>query len=265
MKVYVISDVHSDHKENMEWVEAHCAATSRQSDVLIVAGDVSDDLTTLRKTLQLLSSSYGYCFFCLGNHELWTRKAELPLPSSNASSQNQDVAQGVWIVPIWSWYHADWDQEPDIPGALPIERVMMDFHACTWTSEPTLDTSNNSIARYFDALNDPLFGQILEEINKDRSRESEDALNDDRILLPKNNGEVKEEEEKRKPGRSQPAVISFSHFLPLQDLLPEKTHAALPKPRQSFRQHLSSQSCPFFETSRSYIWTYPLYPGSSNQ
>ncbi|KAL4546247.1 hypothetical protein Ndes2526B_g05335 [Nannochloris sp. 'desiccata'] len=250
MKVYVISDVHSDHKENMEWVEAHCAATSRQSDVLIVAGDVSDDLTTLRKTLQLLSSSYGYCFFCLGNHELWTRKAErnqydsieklhriqdlctelgvftspkkVPLPSSNASSQNQDVAQGVWIVPIWSWYHADWDQEPDIPGALPIERVMMDFHACTWTSEPTLDTSNNSIARYFDALNDPLFGQILEEINKDRSRESEDALNDDRILLPKNNGEVKEEEEKRKPGRSQPAVISFSHFLPLQDLLPEK-------------------------------------------
>jgi len=153
MKVYVISDVHSDHKENMEWVEAHCAATSRQSDILIVAGDVSDDLTTLRKTLELFNSSYGYCFFCLGNHEIWTRKDErsqydsieklhriqdlctelgvftspkkIPLSSSNSSSQNQDVAQDVWIVPIWSWYHADWDQEPDVPGALPIEKVMM--------------------------------------------------------------------------------------------------------------------------------------------
>jgi Icc-related predicted phosphoesterase len=247
MKVYVISDVHSDHKENMEWVEAHCAATSRPSSVLIIAGDVSDDLNTLRRTLELFASSYGYCFFCLGNHELWTRKSErgqydsieklykiqdlcselgiftapkkIPL-SDNGDSDGE--VEGVWIVPIWSWYHAEWDQEPDIPGALPIERVMMDFHACTWTSEPTLSASgNDSIAKYFDALNDPLFGQIIEEINEERH------------LFITSNGSSsgssrelsrKDEEERKVPSLlpSPPAVISFSHFLPFQDLLPEK-------------------------------------------
>lgn len=31
---------------------------------------------------------------------------------------------GVWIVPILSWYHASFDQEPDIPGAMNIEKVV---------------------------------------------------------------------------------------------------------------------------------------------
>jgi hypothetical protein len=30
---------------------------------------------------------------------------------------------GVWIVPLLSWYHATWDREPDIPGALPVTKV----------------------------------------------------------------------------------------------------------------------------------------------
>jgi len=77
-------------------------------------------------------------------------------------------------------------------------------------------------------LNDPLFGQIEEQINKERGGESGGG-DDDGILLPKKNGELKiegeeekEEEERRVSGPPPPAVISFSHFLPLQDLLPEK-------------------------------------------
>jgi hypothetical protein len=30
---------------------------------------------------------------------------------------------GVWIVPLLSWYHASWDREPDIPGAMPVNKV----------------------------------------------------------------------------------------------------------------------------------------------
>ena len=30
---------------------------------------------------------------------------------------------GVWLVPLFSWYHASWDREPDIPGARPIDTV----------------------------------------------------------------------------------------------------------------------------------------------
>ena len=40
-------------------------------DVLIVAGDVSDNMDTLRTTLTLLCSKFGWVFFCPGNHDLW--------------------------------------------------------------------------------------------------------------------------------------------------------------------------------------------------
>ena len=31
--------------------------------------------------------------------------------------------QGVWICPIFSWYHGSFDVEPDLPGAADIEKV----------------------------------------------------------------------------------------------------------------------------------------------
>ena len=31
--------------------------------------------------------------------------------------------EGIWIVPILSWYHASWDREPDLPNTLPIHKV----------------------------------------------------------------------------------------------------------------------------------------------
>ena len=140
MKVFVISDIHTDYKENMEWVEAHCAATNHPDDAIIVAGDVSDDLATLRKTLRLLTSAYGHVFYTTGNHELWVRKGERGKHDSLGKLQliQQLCAElgvhttptklpnsTIWIVPIWSWYHAEWDQEPDVPNAMPIEKVMM--------------------------------------------------------------------------------------------------------------------------------------------
>lgn len=32
---------------------------------------------------------------------------------------------GVWIFPLYSWYSADWDREPDVPGSMPISKVRM--------------------------------------------------------------------------------------------------------------------------------------------
>lgn len=31
----------------------------------------------------------------------------------------------VWIVPLYSWYHASFDKEPDIPGALPAHKASL--------------------------------------------------------------------------------------------------------------------------------------------
>lgn len=87
--------------------------------------------------------------------------------------------------------HRSWDREPDIPGARPIQQIMLDFHACSWvrlfkrvcisgvliavakhlfllsqTSVPGLSSADDSIARHLDALNDPAFEGMLADIGE---------------------------------------------------------------------------------------------------
>jgi len=37
---------------------------------------------------------------------------------------------GVWIAPIYSWYHASFDREPDVPGAPAVENVRAVHFEC---------------------------------------------------------------------------------------------------------------------------------------
>jgi hypothetical protein len=41
--------------------------------VLILAGDVTDDLRILRSTLEHITAAFGTVFFIPGNHELWVK------------------------------------------------------------------------------------------------------------------------------------------------------------------------------------------------
>lgn len=72
----------------------------------------------------------------------------------------------------------------------------MDFHACSWASQPSLQPpdADDSLARHFDALNEPGFSATLAAIEAAAAA----------------------------AGGDRPPVISFSHFLPRQQLLPEK-------------------------------------------
>lgn len=65
MSVYAISDLHTDHLANMEWVKdlptrkggpCNGATKGAQAEisVLLVAGDVSDDMGLLRYSARLL-------------------------------------------------------------------------------------------------------------------------------------------------------------------------------------------------------------------
>ena len=178
---------------------------------------MSDSLDTIETTLGLLSSSYGHLFYVPGNHELWTRKKEREIYDSLGKLEKikqlcitlgvhtapRKVLNAIWIVPLWSWYHASWDKEPDVPNSIPITRVMMDFHACSWTSPPAaaahLDAAQgDSIARYFDAMNNTEeYVQAFKQIEQDRNQHTDDK-------------------------KKEIGVVSFSHFLPFQALLPEK-------------------------------------------
>lgn len=75
MRVWAVSDIHTDYAQNLQWVEelvtgssGGAAAEGFKQDALIVAGDVSDDLATLEKTLQLLADAFAHVFFVPGNH-----------------------------------------------------------------------------------------------------------------------------------------------------------------------------------------------------
>jgi 3',5'-cyclic AMP phosphodiesterase CpdA len=97
MRIYAASDIHTDYKQNMEWcaalvqcagiqlqhvlllsaaattcsrLEQHCATEEHFEDVIIVAGDVSDDIQVFRRTFELLTSAYAHVFFTAGNHEM---------------------------------------------------------------------------------------------------------------------------------------------------------------------------------------------------
>lgn len=72
MQVYAISDVHADFRDNLAQLE-QLSRHHYRGDALIVAGDVSHEPGVLRRTFHLFLERFRHVFFVPGNHELWTR------------------------------------------------------------------------------------------------------------------------------------------------------------------------------------------------
>eukprot|EP00899_Mesostigma_viride_P009410 jgi/Mesvir1/18470/Mv14321-RA.1 len=196
-RVFAVSDVHTDYKENLEWVE-QLSNTEYQSDVMIVAGDVSDDLEILRTTLAHFKSKFLRVFFTPGNHDIWCRNSCNGKESLTKLRQILDMCEEVGVscrperirdicvVPILGWYHESWDRERDIEGYnIPsVNKVLMDYKLCQFPED--LPNGSEQLAAYFDGMNDDVLANI---------RELKDGCS---------------------------VLVTFSHFLPRQDLLPEK-------------------------------------------
>lgn len=75
MQVYAISDVHADFRDNL-WQLEQLPRRSYLSDALMVAGDVSHEREVLRRTFHIFLERFRYVFFVPGNHELWIRDGE---------------------------------------------------------------------------------------------------------------------------------------------------------------------------------------------
>lgn len=185
MRVFAVSDIHIDYKDNRRWL-LDLSSFDYQQDVLILAGDISDDLLLLRQCFDSLQKKFTKVLFVPGNHELWL-KSEFQNATAGKQNSIQKFLQvnqlandfGVstscyengelTIVPLLSWY--------DFSFAEPCEKlksVWMDFRFCIWPDNmQPLD-----ITRYFMAQN-------VSSLNS----------------------------------RNQ-SLISFSHFLPRIDLMP---------------------------------------------
>ncbi|KAM7479545.1 hypothetical protein LguiA_027758 [Lonicera macranthoides] len=198
LRVFVLSDLHTDYSENMTWVK-HLSSVSYKKDVLLVAGDVAETYKNFVVTMSMLKDRFEHVVYVPGNHDLWCRGAKddyldslekltelLDACRRVGVETNPMVIDGLGIIPLLSWYHESFDREKDIAGLrIPsLEMVCKDFHACKWPRE--LSNVGTSLALYFDAMN-----------NKNQN-----AINEIQSSCSQ--------------------IISFSHFLPRQELCPEK-------------------------------------------
>lgn len=73
LRVFVLSDLHTDYAENMKWVK--CLSTDRyKNDVLLVAGDVAETYDNFLLAMSLLKDRFEHVFYVPGNHDLWCRR-----------------------------------------------------------------------------------------------------------------------------------------------------------------------------------------------
>lgn len=137
LRVFVLSDLHTDYSENMAWVSS-LSKVRYKDDVLLLAGDVAEKYNNFVLTMSLLKDRFEHVFYVPGNHDLWCRfEEDRDLDSLSKMDKlfdtckglgvetNPTVIDGLGIIPLFSWYHESFDQEEDITGIRipPLEMV----------------------------------------------------------------------------------------------------------------------------------------------
>ncbi|EDO49169.1 predicted protein [Nematostella vectensis] len=200
-KIFAISDLHVDIPANKRWVE--CLSSSQfRHDVIIVAGDVTDNMEVLKQVLGNLKMKFREVCYVPGNHELWLRTKQGFVPKyKNSIDKFHDIlklcssigvhtkplkvsnthSNHVWIVPLFSWYTQPEEHPSD---SLYVARenediefskkAWMDNHFCVWP-----DPLDVTPSQFFKNLNKVNISTIYDS-----------------------------------------PVISFSHFVPRFDLIP---------------------------------------------
>lgn len=193
MRIFAVSDLHTDHQANREWIQ-HLSTRDYLNDVVIIAGDVSDRLSRLEEALWEFSKRFESVFYVPGNHELWIRQNECShsiqkfekilkvCEQTGVHTKAKKVGTGDkshWIIPLFSWYMQPEEGEDSLflakPSSIVDKTAEMwnDFHFTQW---PTMN--GVTVADYFLNLNEPYLEQEYDA-----------------------------------------PVITFSHFLPRQDLI----------------------------------------------
>mmetsp|Transcript_43276 Transcript_43276/g.101009 ORF Transcript_43276/g.101009 Transcript_43276/m.101009 type:complete len:469 (-) Transcript_43276:7-1413(-) len=231
-RIFLSSDLHIDHKKNKEWMASCLASMARDSerpsfDCLLLPGDLCTGEDLFEDALRSLTDVFHVVCFCFGNHEAWThgqKKGDTPAKDSfekldrihaickslrvyTSPIRILGLKQPLLLLPLWSWYHATWDQEPDLPPDLqppldPQKRVS-DFRLCKWdafTQEPGFafgagGVTSEHLAKHFAARNEAWISAVLS-------------------LQDTEGGDI----------------LSYSHFCPRQELILEK--------RFSYDQHV---------------------------
>lgn len=157
-----MSDIHVDYPQNLEWVlglDCH----EYQADVLLLAGDVSEDMKLLERVLRGCLERFAKVMFVPGNHDLWVRRCTydcslakfggiLELCGELGVATEPFEYAGVEFLPLFSWYDFSFGS---------MERSLRlgwrDFYACSW---PESFPDSHAVTRYFHQLNNGVFEWI---------------------------------------------------------------------------------------------------------
>lgn len=179
MRVFAISDLHVDYVENRLWLN-NLSKFEYKKDILILAGDVTHDISLLQKAFEILTNRFYKVMYVPGNHELWVHQDNginslekyqliLSLTDNYGIGKSPLHIDDLSIVPLLGWYDYTFGQPLKETIA-----IWADYFKCRWPD----GFDELAITRYFASLNEP----HLETNNK--------------------------------------CVVSFSHFLPRIDLMP---------------------------------------------
>ncbi len=188
MRIYTVSDLHVDYQENLEWV-LNLSQQMFREDRLIVAGDLTDDIELLSEVLSALNNAFASVHFIPGNHELWVERGDFECSLSKFDAvMNRCRELGIYVDP-----HHD-EKLSIIP--------LFSWYDFTF-GEP--DDFLKKAWRDFRACSWP------------ENLATMDAVTN--YFLEKNLGNL---------NARNSYVISFSHFLPRIDVMPER----IPKDRR---------------------------------
>lgn len=159
MRIYAISDLHTDFKVNRLLLD-ELTRSGHKRDALLVAGDVADRLEVIEETLALLAARFAEVFYTPGNHECWVRfddfdsvekvRRVIELCDRLGVRTRPAKAGDVWVVPLFSWYEAQFDA--DASADEEELKAWSDFYFCRWPPEVT------SVSEHFRQLNEGRLG-----------------------------------------------------------------------------------------------------------
>ncbi|MBB4954704.1 3',5'-cyclic AMP phosphodiesterase CpdA [Agrobacterium vitis] len=153
MRIFVGSDFHVDHRENLLWFEQLSRDDYRQ-DILLVVGDVANDIPLFSHVMSLLSERFFKVLYVPGNHDLWIRSSGTEssfdkLEAVKALCSELDIGMEPYakgdtlIVPLAGWY----DYSFGAPGQM-LRNAWMDYRRCDWEGR-----SDAEVSALFDETN----------------------------------------------------------------------------------------------------------------
>ncbi|GLQ52156.1 metallophosphoesterase [Dyella flava] len=100
MRVFAVSDLHLDYAPNRAWVE-QLSLQDYQEDALILAGDLSDRLALIQDGFKALMRRFATVLYVPGNHDLWVHREGMHDSFEKFDAVCETAsAQGICLTPF---------------------------------------------------------------------------------------------------------------------------------------------------------------------